>query len=69
MTKEHQTNSKFSHKDVSHDTAELEDDGLGGELDEIVDEFNDGRISYGCRPLNEAGTNHSRESRRPQYET
>ena len=23
---------------------------VGGELDEIVDEFSDGRVSYGCNP-------------------
>ena len=50
-------NLKFNRKEVlSVERCELM---IGGELDEIVDEFSDGRVSYGCIAMLEKSTDDS----------
>jgi hypothetical protein len=57
MTRAHRMNLKFNQKEVtSPERCELMVDGG---LDEIVDEFSDGRVSYGCIAILEESTDNS----------
>ena len=40
-------NSRFRHKEVFSSFSK-EVNSVGGELNEIVDQFSDGRVEYGC---------------------